>query len=85
MSESPQKSTGGLNATPQQGEGEGGGGTRSGETSSATRRGRSPTPDDLAQPSPPFHELVMLLEEISKKSGKKRELLDRFIKVSLCS
>ncbi|KAG9070127.1 DNA ligase (ATP) [Linnemannia hyalina] len=75
MPEEPQKSTGSSSTTSQQGGENGNGG---GEKSNATRRGRSPTPDDPTQPSPSFHELVMLLEEISKKSDKKRELLGRF-------
>ncbi|KAF9324147.1 DNA ligase (ATP) [Linnemannia elongata] len=74
MPEAPPKATNSSSTTPQQG-GENGNG---GEKSNTTRRGRSPTPDDPSQPSPSFHELVMLLEEISKKSDKKRELLGRF-------
>jgi hypothetical protein len=42
---------------------------------------RQPTPDDLTLPSPPFHELVMLLEDISKMSSKKREFVERYIQV----
>ncbi|KAF9102712.1 DNA ligase (ATP) [Mortierella sp. GBA35] len=47
-------------------------------TNTTKRKGRSPTPDDPALPSPPFHELVMLLEDISKMSPRKREFLERY-------
>lgn len=37
--------------------------------------------DDPSLPSPPFHDLVMLLEEISRKPKEKAKLLTAYLKV----
>ncbi|KAF9108305.1 DNA ligase (ATP) [Mortierella sp. AM989] len=37
--------------------------------------------DDPSVPSPPFHELIMLLEEISKKRSEKSQFLRRYFRI----
>jgi len=37
--------------------------------------------DDPSLPSPPFHDLVILLEEISRKPREKTKLLTAYLKV----
>ncbi|KAF9912484.1 DNA ligase (ATP) [Linnemannia zychae] len=67
MPETPRKASGNSNAAgPQDGAG------------ASAAKVRSTTPDDHTVPSPPFHELVMLLEDISKMSSKKREFVERY-------
>ncbi|KAF9131934.1 DNA ligase (ATP) [Mortierella sp. 14UC] len=67
MSETSEKANGSSSAA----------GPQDGERANAPKV-RSPTPDDPTLPSPPFHELVMLLEDISKMSSKKREFVARY-------
>ena len=39
--------------------------------------------DDPSVPSPPFHELVMLLEDIAKRRTDKNQLLRKYFTVTL--
>ncbi|KAG0203986.1 DNA ligase (ATP) [Mortierella sp. GBA30] len=47
-------------------------------TSTKLRATSSQGDDDLSVPSPPFHELVMLLEDISKRRTEKNQLLRKY-------
>ncbi|KAG0270645.1 DNA ligase (ATP) [Linnemannia exigua] len=66
MSETPGKATGRSSARPTDGD------------KTNAEKVRSDPPDDSTLPSPPFHELVMLLEDISKMSSKKRDFIERY-------
>lgn len=47
-----------------------------------TTRVHFPDDDDPSVPSPRFHDLVMLLEDISKRKNEKKELLHHYFRVS---
>ncbi|KAI9242594.1 MAG: ATP dependent DNA ligase domain-containing protein [Podila humilis] len=48
--------------------------------STTTTRAPMPDDDDPSVPSPRFHDLVMLLEDISKRKSEKRELLHQYFR-----
>lgn len=50
--------------------------------SAPTTRVQFPDDDDPSVPSPRFHDLVMLLEDISKRKSEKKELLHQYFRVS---